>query len=89
MKKIAIAIILICLMTLSCSSYQKALNSIPQLEAEYIKYQRGGMFSSALILCEGVHKFDNGIMIDRIQIVETTPWFNISFEMKKYFRKAE
>lgn len=86
MRKLII-ISIICLLTVSCASYQRLLDDIPEASFDQFKYERGVPFSTATIIAEGAKKTKEGISIKKIYIKESVGGWTISSELLNYQRK--
>ncbi len=87
MKKILLALVLVMLVFGCASKYQQLLEKIPYAQFETFKYQRGGSMTSAMIECNGATLTEEGIIIDKIVVMETTPWLTINIELLNYERR--
>ena len=82
-----IRIFLLTIMLCGCANYQALLDKIPNAGFEKFKYSRAGNVSSASIVCEKANIDGEGISIDRLYILENTPFVNIDVELIGYHRK--
>lgn len=69
---------------MSCSSYQGALDQLPNREFKKFSYSRTGNVTSTSIFAVGAKKTQNGMQVDDIKITHSNPFFGVNAEIEGY-----
>jgi len=68
----------------SCSTYQNALQKLPNREFKKFSYSRTGNVTSSTIYAIGAKKSDTGIVIEQVKITHSNPFFGANIEIEGY-----
>lgn len=83
-------LLLLTILLSSCASFDKDLESIPDIECETFTYNRGGNFSSSFIQVKGAKIDGEYIVFDEV-IIDTKygPVVNFNLRIEGYKRKID
>ena len=83
-------IIILSLFIMGCAgNIKNHLKTIPDIAFQEIEYKRMGTFSSAIIEAYGARVVGDTLYINKVKVIENTPWGSIDFQMEGYSRKIK